>query len=121
MVPPHRIELWTSPLPRARSTPELRRHPAALCHRRPQRARRHGLAALIRDRQDGSRSRAVRLGGNMTGEQGKETSEGKPVPGAKKAAREARLAEALRRNLLKRKDQQRARIVEDDAGVASDC
>ena len=26
MVPPHRFELWTSPLPRVRSTPELRRH-----------------------------------------------------------------------------------------------
>ena len=57
----------------------------------------------------------------MTGEQSKEASEGKPLPGAKKAAREARLAGALRRNLLKRKDQQRARIVEDDNGVTSDC
>ncbi len=35
--------------------------------------------------------------------------------------REARLAEALRRNLLKRKDQKRVRAVEKDAGDVSGC
>src|SRR5437899_12045372 len=34
LVLPHRIELWTSPLPRGCSTTELRQHAAArICHR----------------------------------------------------------------------------------------
>jgi hypothetical protein len=57
----------------------------------------------------------------MTDKQGKDRPESDPASGGKKAAREARMASALRRNLLKRKDQQRARIVEDNASTASDC
>ena len=89
MVPPVRIELTASPLPRVRSTPELRRHPkgGAQCHWRAKcqlHVYRIGDITIIWKRMVNPRP-------------------------SREEERRARQAEALRANLQRRKQQVRER------------
>jgi len=52
----------------------------------------------------------------MTEGQQKNVPDGNSSSRSKENAKKARLASALRRNLLKRKDQQRSRAAEEDGG-----
>jgi hypothetical protein len=94
MVLPDRIELSTSPLPRECSTTELRQ--------------RADLAMGPRGRYT-RRRRLTRRAASGTLLPMSETPRLTPARQAERAARDKRLAEALRANLRRRKEQARAR------------
>ncbi len=65
--------------------------------------------------------KALRLGERMTGDRTDKTRESAGATDAKRRDRDARLVSALRRNLLKRKDQQRARAAEENSEQVPEC
>jgi hypothetical protein len=98
MVLPDRIELSTSPLPRGCSTTELRQRPLA------SREGRDGTARDIHD------ALAIdKASGPVDAAPMNEPPRVTPARQAERAARDKRLAEALRANLRRRKEQARAR------------
>ena len=99
-----------------RSTPELRRQRAALCHRFSGGARRINLAVALYAGQYKKTNDEARLGGSMTTDQSDERDVDCNSASLKRTERDARLVTALRRNLPKRKDQQRARTTAGDTG-----
>ena len=113
MVPPDRIELSTSPLPRVRSTPELRRHiyVAAGCesgrnmphdfHKRKRLDANFLDGHPVRTRQPAVNAQNMNENKNKSATKGPKSSD--------KSERQERLNEALRENLKKRKAQARAR------------
>jgi hypothetical protein len=102
MVLPERIELSTSPLPRGCSTTELRQ-------------RLGGVRRYTRPRRLTRKAGRLSLHAAMTDTTG--TPHLTPARRAERAARDKRLAAALRANLQRRKEQARART--DDETPAS--
>ena len=102
MVLPHRIELWTSPLPRGCSTTELRQQKALRQRIIFARANCHtGLSAQGK----ASTCEAARQADNAA----MANKPGNGDKSTKSGARAARLAAALRENLRRRKAQARQR------------
>ncbi len=104
-MPQGRIELPASPLPRVRSTTELLRRRDTLarsCHRPDCRATTSFSVAGL----TGCRTLHERPPGLSNAAMGNDSAKGK---GAQHQQRRQRLAEALRRNLKRRKVQDRSR------------
>ena len=103
MVLPHRIELWTSPLPRECSTTELRQH-------------RRGWIADVPGRIRAGTARSLPQGRpwrNLLPEPPKAQPAVTETPkDPKKARRAQRLSAALRDNLKRRRAQAKKRSVE---------
>ena len=98
MVLPERIELSTSPLPRGCSTTELRQR---------RKERLGGARRYTRPRRLTRKAARSSLGAAM--QDGRDTPHLTPARRAEQAARDKRLAQALRDNLKRRKEQARAR------------
>jgi hypothetical protein len=133
MVLPHRIELWTSPLPRECSTTELRQRPeAGVAGRKASLTDGHyactkstlrGSAAILATGWGLSASAVTstpgmtRSGLRHARPRALTLSMAKPGKTQKWAARSARLSAALRENLKRRKAQARKRELERELAL----
>ena len=110
MVLPHRIELWTSPLPRGCSTTELRQHVRAL--------RAGGLRITDHRRRVEKAWQVAGRGLMVRGMNERIPAERTAAEKARQTQRQARLARQLRENLKRRKAQMRSRAVQPADGEA---
>src|SRR6186713_1294019 len=117
MVLPHRIELWTSPLPRGCSTTELRQRRKA-CGLVPERGGNCHKGSAFARMQAGDSARFANFtrgpplrgaGRCRYGESMTSPSQESPPRPARKPSRSERLAAELRANLRRRKAQAKAR------------